>query len=123
MRSKLASKIAQRYIDEQKVVKVMEEVFPTFFSQIDPYDRKLCSLKLLESLKELVADLKSNEAHSLDISEFTNKLLSNVTYEKPYTQQASNLLLLDVSEMFSMVKEEERQNLISLLNHQCLEAL
>jgi hypothetical protein len=117
MRSKLASKIAQRYIDEQKVVKVMEEVFPTFFSQIDPYDRKLCSLKLLESLKELVADLKSNEAHSLDISEFTNKLLSNVTYEKPYTQQASNLLLLDVSEMFSMVKEEERQNLISLLNH------
>ncbi len=116
MRNKLASKIAQRYIDEQKVVKVMEEMFPTFFAQIDPYDRKLCSLKLFESLKELLFDLKSNESYAFDISEVVEKLLSKVVYEKPYTQQASNLLLLDVSEMFSEMKEEERQNLISLLS-------
>jgi len=117
MRNKLASKIAQRYIDEQKIAKVMEEMFPTFFSQIDPYDRKLCSLKLFESLKELLYDLKSNDAYSLDISDFVSKLIERVAYEKPYTQQASNLLLIDVSEMFTIMKEEERQNLISLLSH------
>ena len=121
MRNKLASKIAQRYIDEQKVVKVMEEMFPTFFAQIDPYDRKICSLKLFESLKDSLTDLKSNESYKFDISEVVEKLLSKVAYEKPYTQQASNLLLLDVSDMFSEMKEEERQNLISLLSWEPLD--
>ncbi len=100
MRKVASSKrVARMYFLASVNVPVLEEVLPNTFSRIEPFNRVSCSHDIMESLKAE--------------KEFNQETILRVLSE--YTQVDTNLIMIDVSHLFSDVGIAQKEKLLSVL--------
>ena len=92
-------RVARMYLLASVNVPVLEEVLPNTFSRIEPFNRVSCSHDIMESLKAE--------------KEFNQETLLRVLSE--YTQADTNLIMVDVSHLFSDVGVAQKEKLLSVL--------
>ena len=100
MRKTASSKrVAKMYFLASTNLPLLEEALPNTFSEIEPFNRVSCSHDIMESLKAE--------------KEFNQETLLRVLSE--YTQGDTNLVMADVSHLFSDVGVAQKEKLLSAL--------